>query len=264
MTAYLYIIKMKLLTSLAYRFEVFSLVFTNFILMFSGVFIWKAAYSGTSGTVDGVSEKQMVTYIVLSFLLSSIFANDVDNQINYKVRDGSIVADFIRPLNPVFSWFMEDVGQSFSALLLQFAPLLIIATAIFHFSLPASPAVAILFIISCILSYTILWLISGITGLLAFWIVELGNMAIVKNVIISILSGSMVPLWFFPESLQTIARYLPFQYTYQTPLSIYIGKTTLNEAAFSLVLQLVWIVILTAVIYAMWSRAKNKLLVQGG
>lgn len=264
MTAYIYIIKMKLLTSLAYRFEVFSSIFTNFILMFSGVFIWKAAYTGTSGTVDGVSEKQMVTYIILSFLLSSIFANDVDNVVNDRVREGTIVSDFIRPLNPVLCWFMEDVGNSVSALVLRFMPLLIIAAAIFRFSLPGSLTAAILFILSCILSYSILWLISGITGLLAFWIVELGNMGIVKNVIISIFSGSMVPLWFFPENIRTFASFLPFQYTYQTPLSIYIGKATPSEAVFSMLLQLVWIFLLTGVIYLMWNSAKKKLLVQGG
>ena len=40
--AYWYITKMKLLTNLAYRFEVFASVGTNFILMLASVFLWKA------------------------------------------------------------------------------------------------------------------------------------------------------------------------------------------------------------------------------
>ena len=264
MTAYFYIIKMNLLTSLSYNFDVFSSIVTSFIIMVAGVFVWKAAYAGIPFSVEGVNESQMVTYIIVSFFLSSIFVCNVDNNINSKIRKGSIVADFIRPLNPFFCWLMEDIGQAFNAIILRFFPLLLIAAPIFRFQLPCSIEAAILFVPSCMLSYFILWLISSITGLLAFWIVELGNMRIVKNILITILSGSMVPIWFLPESIQRLSRFLPFQYTYQTPLGIYIGKIQIQDAISSILLQIVWIFILSGLAFVMWKRAKRKLLVQGG
>ncbi|MDD4297855.1 MAG: ABC-2 family transporter protein [Ruminiclostridium sp.] len=264
MSAYIYIIKMNLLTSLSYSFDVFSSFITSFIIMVAGVFVWKAAYVGIPSSVEGVNESQMVTYIIISFFLSSIFVCNVDNSINYKIRKGDIVSDFIRPLNPFFCWLMEDIGEAFNATILRFVPLLLVSAPIFRFSLPGSIEAAMLFVPSCILSYSILWLISAITGLLAFWIIELGNMRIVKNIIITILSGSMVPLWFFPKNIQDLSRFLPFQYTYQTPLGIYIGKITIRDAIPSILLQMAWVIILSGLTFIMWKRAKRKLLVQGG
>jgi len=264
MTAYIYIIRMNLLSSLAYRFEVFSSIITNFIVMFAGVFVWKAAYTGMPSSVEGVNERQMVTYVIVSFLIGGLFDIGVAWIIGEKMREGTIVSDFIRPLNPFFCWLMEDIGRSLNALFLQFLPLLLISTLVFGFSLPCSLGAAVLFIPSCILSYFILWLIYAITGLLAFWIIDLRNMGNVTYIIISILSGSMVPLWFFPEGIQSVSRFLPFQYTYQTPLGIYIGKITLNDAIPSMLLQVLWVLLLSGLACVMWNRAKKRLLVQGG
>lgn len=264
MISYIYIIRMNLLTSLAYRFEVFSSVISHFVVMFAGVFVWKAAYSGMPSSVEGVTERQMVTYIIVSFLISGLFDISVEWSIGEKMRDGSIVSDFIRPLNPFFCWLMEDIGQSLNALFLRFLPLLLISSLVFGFSLPCSLGAAIVFIPSCLLSYFILWFINAITGMLAFWIIDLRYMGIVTGIIIEILSGSMIPLWFFPEKIQSVSRFLPFQYTYQTPLGIYIGKTALNEAIPSMLLQALWVLILAGLACIMWKRAKKRLFVQGG
>ncbi len=107
-------------------------------------------------------------------------------------------------------------------------------------------------------------MLSAIVGLIAFWAMELGNFGMVKDSIVRILSGSVVPLWFFPDSVQTISKFLPFQYTYQTPLAIYIGAIDPLDAAGVMGIQLVWIAVLYAVLYVVWSKAKKKTLIQGG
>lgn len=57
MGAYYYLAKMKILVSLAYRFEVFTTIGTNFILMLATTYLWKAAYRGID-TVAGANESQ--------------------------------------------------------------------------------------------------------------------------------------------------------------------------------------------------------------
>ncbi len=70
--AYWYIAKMRILTTIAYRFEVFAAVGTQMIIMLAIVYLWKTAYSGnTSTTVMQLDD--IVTYTVISTLLSSIF-----------------------------------------------------------------------------------------------------------------------------------------------------------------------------------------------
>lgn len=262
--AYWYITKMRLLTSLAYRFEVFASVGTNLILMLASVFLWKAAYGGGIQQINTLNLQDLTTYTILSITLSSMFVCGVQDTIYYKIREGQIVTDFYRPI-PLFACYLaDDLGGMLSALANKVLPLLLFASLFFGIPWPSSAISLLLFIPSCLLSYGILWLLSALVGLIAFWVMELGNMGIVKDSIVRVLSGSIVPLWFFPESVQTVSKFLPFQYTYQTPLGIYIGTVGTKEALAAMGIQALWIAFLFILLAAGWKRTKTKTLIQGG
>ena len=78
------------------------------------------------------------------------------------------------------------------------------------------------------------------------------------------LSGAMIPLWFFPEWLRNAMYCLPFVYMYQEPLSIYIGKYTPAECLIKLGIQLAWLVGLAVIFMFAQKRATSRVLVQGG
>ncbi|MFD2614338.1 ABC transporter permease [Paenibacillus gansuensis] len=261
--AYWYITKMRMLTNLAYRFEVFTSVGTNMILLVASVFLWRSAYEGID-QVRSTSLTELVTYTVLGILLASIFVCDVQNTIYYKIREGQIVTDFYRPIPLLASYLADDLGSAFSALLNRVVPLFVFASLLFGPPLPASWNHLLLFIPCCLLSYAILWLLSAIVGLAAFWVMELGNLGMVKDSIVRVLSGSLVPLWFFPEWIQNISVYLPFQYTYQAPLSIYIGTVSFPKALQGMAVQCFWIVLLFGILAWAWKHTKSKTLIQGG
>ncbi|GGG65186.1 ABC transporter permease [Paenibacillus radicis (ex Gao et al. 2016)] len=262
--AYWYITKMRMLTNLAYRFEVFTSVGTNLIIMLASVFLWQTAYGGGIGQVQSLSLQDLTTYTILSIILSSMFVCDVQDTIYYKIREGQIVTDFYRPIPLLACYLADDIGGSLSSLANKALPLIVFASLFFGIPWPSSFLNFLLFIPSCLLSYGILWLLSALVGLIAFWVMELGNMGMVKDSIVRVLSGSIVPLWFFPESVQTVSKFLPFQYTYQTPLGIYIGNVGTKEALAALAVQAVWIIILFLLLAAGWKRTKKKTLIQGG
>ncbi|MBJ6363695.1 ABC transporter permease [Paenibacillus sp. GCM10012307] len=262
--AYWYITKMRLLTNLAYRFEVFASVGTNLILMLASVFLWKAAYGGDTGQVQALTLQDLTSYTILSIMLASVFVCDVQDTIYYKIREGQIVTDFYRPIPLLACYLADDIGSMLSSMINKVIPLFVFAALLFGVPWPASPLGFLLFIPSCLLSYAILWLLSALVGLIAFWVMELGNMGMVKDSIVRVLSGSIVPLWFFPESIQTISKFLPFQYTYQTPLGIYIGNIGVREALTAMGIQLIWVVFLYLLLAAGWRRSKSKTLIQGG
>lgn len=262
--AYWYITKMKLLTNLTYRFEVFTAVATNLILTLASVFLWQTAYKGGTGAVETLSLQDVTTYTILSITLSTIFVCDVQNTIYYKIREGQIVTDFYRPIPLLACYLADDIGDMLSSLMNKALPLIVFASIFFGIPWPASFQSFLLFLPSCLLSYAILWLLSALVGLIAFWVMELGNMGMVKDSIVRVLSGSIIPLWFFPDSVQTISKFLPFQYTYQTPLGIYIGNTNAGDALTAMAVQAAWIVILFLFLAAGWARTKKKTLIQGG
>lgn len=264
MRAFFYLIKMRLLISLTYRFEVISSLLSNFVILLTSLFLWKAAYRGVD-SVEGVTERGMITYAIMAAFLGSLFTNSVYYTMRDRIDRGEIGTYFIRPFNIVFSFLAEDLGQIFSSFLFQVLPLLLTSVFIIRsLPLPAGGRAFVLFLISSVFSYGILWLLSLLVSLCLFWFINLGNMNFVKDVIVRILSGSIVPLWFFPDWFNTFSNYLPFKYTFQTPLAIYIGKLSYKETLFALLLQSVWILILSLCAFFLWNRGKEKVMVQGG
>jgi ABC-2 type transport system permease protein len=120
------------------------------------------------------------------------------------------------------------------------------------------------FLVSSLFSFAILWLMSAMVGMVSFWVAELGNLGMVKDAFVRMLSGSLVPLWFFPAGVQNISEWLPFQYTYQTPIGIYIGMTSASDAVKAIGIQGLWIGILSLLLAWIWKRARSKVMVQGG
>ena len=121
-----------------------------------------------------------------------------------------------------------------------------------------------LFLLSVVLSFLINWLISALFGMIAFTAVNIDALMQVKKHLIRLLSGSIIPLWFFPPAVSKVLGVFPFVYIYQLPLSIYIGKGDRAEHLAQMGIQSVWLLILCLVFFFVHNRVTKKVMVQGG
>ncbi len=263
MKAYLYFIKTKWLVALAYRYELITNLFVQIILLVSSVFFWKAAYGG-SGTVAGASLHQMVDYAIVSLLLSLFYSTGVDNRLHNSIRKGNVALDFLKPVSVMGMHFAQDVADALFSMVFRFIPVFVVAALLFGAPVPVSLPAFGMFLASAVLGFLLLWLISAIVALFNFWVIDLGPLAFLKSQIVGFLAGCFIPLWFFPAGFQQILRYLPFVYIYQMPVSIYIGKTPVEECYFALLVQLVWTGVLFLAFYGLQRRAFRNVIVQGG
>jgi ABC-2 type transport system permease protein len=78
------------------------------------------------------------------------------------------------------------------------------------------------------------------------------------------MGGAIIPLWFFPDVLKNVSKFLPFTLLYQFPQSVFINKISNAELNFYLISSIVWIFILFYLSYALWLYGKKKLVIQGG
>ncbi len=260
---YVYVMRLKLLVSLAYRFDVITTLVTNVILLVGTVFLWRTAYRDL-GTVAAVNESQMITYAVLAVALRSFFTCNVESTLNDRIREGNIAMDLIKPVHLIGLWLSEDIGSACSAVTLRTVPILLVSCLFFTIPAPADLPSFLLFLPAVLLSYALLWMLSVLTGLMTFWTMELGGLQNVKGVLVDILSGALVPMWFFPGWFQNIAKLLPFQHIYQTPLAIYIGRISPGNALDAIGLQVVWSLILILATRGLWMQACRRTMVQGG
>ncbi len=261
--AYIYIARMKFMASMVYRFEFFASVFASGIMLFATVFLWKAIFHAFT-KVDGLTESQMVTYAIFSSLLTTVFNVNVEKAMFDRILQGEIAIDFIRPTHVILSYLAEDIGIAASFFVSKFVPMLIMISIFYYKPMPESILALILSIISAMLSFGILWIIGAMMGLVYMKLYDLANIGFVKDAVIALLSGSIIPIWFFPERIRVVMSFLPFQYTYQTPLGIYIGKYSHYESLISMIIQAIWLCLLIIALNLMWRKYSKNILIQGG
>ena len=101
-------------------------------------------------------------------------------------------------------------------------------------------------------------------GMICFSQIHVDALFQVKKHLIRLLSGSIIPIWFFPTWLKAILEALPFAYLYQLPLNIYIGKVTGSEIVIGLFIQLAWLIAEFVLFMYLQNKVTKKVLVQGG
>jgi len=260
---YLYVVKIRVLLAMTYRFEVIISVLTSIIVMLVTALVWRTAFSGID-QVAGVNETQMLKYSIMAIILAGIYSFSIEDNMRQKIRNGNVSVDYIKPVKVFLMYFLEDVGGSTVYFFQKAIPILITASLIVVVPLPASLPGFMLFLLSAALSYLIMWYISAIFALLYFKAINLGPLGAVKNHLILILSGSFVPIWFFPEYIQRVLQFLPFIYIYQLPLGIFVGRYLLHEAITGMAIQAVWCTFFMLAFLFYGKRVTNNLLIQGG
>ena len=103
-----------------------------------------------------------------------------------------------------------------------------------------------------------------IAGLLAFWLLTAFSLEWFLQGLLTLLSGFLVPLWFFPPAAAGVIVHLPFSYLAYHPMAVYLGKLDVTATLTTLAIGIGWVGILTGIAAWLWSRAARRLVVQGG
>ena len=148
-------------------------LFINVLFMLVYVYLWKALYTGQT-SVEGYDLNGILTYIVVSqTLLTFTFTLRVARIIEEKVRTGEVVTDLMKPIDFQLMTLATAAGTSSHTALFNMLPKFLLFYGAFGLSLPPSLLTVLLFIISVVLGYVILFSMEFIIGIFAFWLVEI-------------------------------------------------------------------------------------------
>lgn len=261
--AYWYVYKTRIQKSLAYRFDVYGNIIMQCIIMFATAFFWKALYRGND-LVQGVEVEQMLTYTVVSSMMSILFMTGIEMRVIRSVEKGTVATDMLKPVHLFGIYFFEDLGAVTALFFQNLLPIFIIGSLCIAVPKPASMGAFALFVVSLVMAFFINWLLAACFSMWAFTAINMDPMVQVKKHLIRLLSGSIIPLWFFPDWLAGVLNLLPFVYIYQLPLDIYIGKYSWDNILPRLGIQFAWAVVLFLLFLALQHKVTKKVLVQGG
>ncbi len=263
MNKYVYIIKIQIIKSMTYEFNVYGNIVMQTIIMITSSYFWKALYRNQA-SASGVNAEDMLTYIIMSSALSVLLITNVERRIQLSVAKGTVATDMMRPVNLFGVYFAEDIGSIIALVFQNMLPILFIGSLMIKVPVMKDASDLPLFLVSVALSFLINWLIAALFGMIAFTAVNIDALIQVKKHLIRLLSGSIIPIWFFPAAVSKVLSALPFVYIYQLPLSIYIGRGTRAEHLAQMQIQFVWLMILSAFFFAVQKQVTRKVMVQGG
>lgn len=263
--AYAHFTRNAIQTRLVYRGAVWSAGFGHLVFFFARISIWIAVYGAATGNaVAGVTLPEMTTYAVLAGgVLYWDFQRllfDVDSAI----RTGDVAVYLLKPLHYPAYLLANHLGHFVFDLLTVVLPVTLVVGLTVGILPPASPFHGLAFLAFWPLSFMMLFGLATLMGLAAFWLMTADSLSWFLAAILTLLSGGLVPLWFFPGWLATIAGLLPFAWISYYPSAVYLGKLDPAQTILHFAIGLLWLGVLYAGLVALWTKARRRLTVQGG
>ena len=256
-------IRVGFVNTLAYRLRYYTGIVTYFIYVTVYYFIWRAIYAHSS-SIEGYDFSNILTYIAVGWIIRSFYFNNVDQDMANQVIEGKLAMDLIKPVNIQYMYVAQAFGESLFRAGMLSLPTALLLMLIYPLRRPASLHHFLAFLASVLLSFFIVAAINFAVGTLAVRLKSILGLLRAKYFLLELFSGLLLPIIFFPEVLQKVFRFLPFQYISYIPVSLYLGKINGGAIAGSLALQLGWVVVLFIIGAAMWKWSSRKITIQGG
>ncbi|MCB1165191.1 MAG: ABC-2 family transporter protein [Leptospiraceae bacterium] len=254
-------VSMSFQRSLAYRFEYYTALLNAFLYIFIFTSVWKALIP-EGQTADGLTRETMVAYAVLSTLIKSSFGRN-DSLLSQKVRSGEIAVDLMKPFSFPLMYLSDTFGSSLFQLFARAIPLLLLCVLVFGISLPVSPELFLQFLPIYLLAFLLFFLMSFLISSFSFYFVEIFPFWIFYYAMITLCSGAIIPLDFFPDWLVKILLNTPFPYLFYFPTMLLLDRISMGYGPL-LIHYAVLISIVGGFCYLSYQGGLRKLSIVGG
>ncbi|MFK0130151.1 ABC transporter permease [Streptomyces rubiginosohelvolus] len=260
--SYLACARMEFRAALTYRTAYLSSFAMMLLQIWLLTVVWKALYDGRA-EVDGLSLTTMTAYATLTTLQYQLVSPWRSSPIDQRVREGKVAVDLLRPVGFPGQMLSGQLGWASAAV-----PVLLVALP---FALligagqaPASAAAVFAYPVALVGALLVNQLLGLLLGMVSFWTLEVSGALMAYRFVAQFFSGALVPLWFMPGPVRAAAEWLPFQATAYTPAAVYLGRVEGLGIVAALGVQLAWIGALGALAAFVWSRARRRVMSQGG
>lgn len=267
MRKYYLFFRLRFAAGIQYRMAAVTALTTQMIWGLMECLAYKAIAEASGGNMP-MDYSSVVTYVWLKEAFLVLFNTwAADNDIFGMITSGDISYELCRPVSVYGMWFSRTVGGRISEALLRCAPVLICAfwmSRPYKMGLPVSGEALGLFLLTAVLALGITVTFCMLVYMLCFFTISPQGWRMVLTGAVDFFSGNLIPLPFFPGTYLKIAKLLPFAYMQNVPFRIYCGDMKAAEIPSAVAGQAFWLAALLLAGLFVWSRVKNKIVVQGG
>lgn len=258
----------ELKRQMAYKGAFYLFIFISLFSSFIMYFLWMAIYGSTdNGSLGGLTQNEMVVYVFMGYVTSSIVTISISDWVSNDVVRGDVAMNLIKPIDYRVSLIVRAMGNMIYRFLMP-GVFIWIGLEIYKYQNLGMAVTGIenilLYLLSCVMSFLIYVLFDFCFGMIAFFTTYIFGMLMVKEALLSFLTGQLIPLSFFPEAIQKVFDFLPFSSMVYTPVMIYLGKYSGEELVFVLARQIAWVIILYMLGSLIWKKVTKRLIILGG
>ncbi len=230
------------------------------IILFIFFSLWRVIYA-SAGVIAGFTITQTLWYLTFTETIE-MSQTRLFSPVSSEVKDGTVAYSLVRPYSYIAYWVSRGMGEN----LVKMIPLLIegfILAAILVGPLPGylnALPFGLIVIVGGILMGSLLQVV---IGLLAFWFEEVTPFWWILQKITFVIGGLFLPIDFYPEWLQGIARATPFAFLAYWPASTWVNFSW-ERFLTTVAGQGTYIALLALVSWLVFKGASRKLHAQGG
>lgn len=265
---YLPFVSNEVKTQLAYRGAFYLWAFISLFSSFISYFLWMAIYgSSESGVIGNLTQNEMVVYIFMVYITTSLVSISLSTWVGYDVVEGRVAMNLIKPIDYRASLIARAFGDVLYHLVVPsvFIWIGLELYKVFVLGMSfVSLQTLLLYLCSVLMSFLLYVLFDFCFGMLAFFTTYIFGLRMAKSALLSFLTGQLIPISLFPEAAQQIFDYLPFSSMIYTPVMIYLGKYSGAELAWAMGRQFVWVILLYWLGSVIWKQVTKRLVVLGG
>ena len=259
------IAKASFLESSAYRIYFLFTIISNLIFMAIAFYLWKAIYAGAqTDIINGMTFTETFIYLSIAGTMTSILSTGLDWFMSFSMKSGEISKFFTRPMDFQLMFFASSAGDILTNIIIMLLPSCIIVFFVTDGAIRLGWNI-LFFLISLLLAAVLCLCFDFIIGLISFYTESIWGISALKDGVVTLLAGGIIPIAFFPETFRKIIEYLPFQAIYNLPLQILINsELTIPNYLRILLLQLFWVVVLLIVSRIFYKFARRAITINGG
>lgn len=205
--------------------------------------VW-TSIANANGSVNGLTANDFVTYYLLLLIVDQFTSNITIHIFAYKVQDGSLSAELIKPIHPMLTNTLVNTIAFKAIMVMGFFPVWLVLALIFKPDFSAVSLQGILLAIpALIMGFFINFLLSGAVTAVAFWTTRVYSINEFYFALFVLFSGQFVPLQLMPKVIQNIALYLPFHLQIYTPIQLIQNKLSSAEIMQSYTVGAIWLIV---------------------
>jgi ABC-2 type transport system permease protein len=256
-------IELRQMTAYAWDFVLGNITIVLFFYVLLQV--WKITVrpeNVTSLAGETFTWDQLIWFLAAGQTLYFSVQSEAQLDIENDVISGNIAITLARPYDYLMARFATVMAHTALSFAVAFPAAFIVAW-IASGTIAVTPVGVAVFLLAFLLRTLLFFALQAIAGLATFWIEKATAFVWMLGLLILTFGGGVIPLGFWPEPARTLVELTPFPAMMYYPAKLLVDPEPSAIVA-TLARGIVWLAILGAIVWAIYSRALRRLDLNGG